>query len=294
MPCLWKFRSLFQAENWETAEKSASFRLALPSKFPGASLRVGKVSFPFPRESAATRWEFPESGETLRDGHGVGMQTPLFGCCYRLGTAERRGQGRPRSPVSPAWRGKLLSAFPEGAGRGARLRWHREGNLNSGKSTAGRRVLPAASRPSGGRSCPSQGMPQEGTEIPQHFQTRFKWPKHKRIREGFRRGGITELELRAGISANFSFPFRSRAGLPPQPGVGRFLWKHLGGERAPGENTGLCFVAVHLWAGAIVEFRLAAPNPRLSSRATGPSTAPSGLRGLPEAEARPFSPKTRH
>lgn len=109
------------------------------------------------------RWEFPELGETRRDGHGVGMQTPLFwvffGCffgyCHCLGTAERRGQGRPRSPVFPAWHGKLLSAFPEGAGHGARLR---EGNQTSGE----------APRPSSGRACPSQGS---GEKSPHHSQS---------------------------------------------------------------------------------------------------------------------------
>lgn len=157
LPCLWKFRSLFQTENWGKAEKRANFRLALPNKFPSASFRAGKAFFPSPRENAG-------NSRGWRDGHGVGMQIPLFGCCCCLGTTKRRGQCRLRSPVSPARHGKLLDVFPEGAG-------HEKGTKTRGKHRVPPWGVPAHPR----------GCPKSGEKSSHHSQAGLKWPEHKRI-----------------------------------------------------------------------------------------------------------------
>lgn len=68
-----------------------NFRLALPSKFPGASFREGKVSFPFPRENAVNSRNLERFGET---DTGWGCRPLFLGAATALGL--RKG---PRCPL---------------------------------------------------------------------------------------------------------------------------------------------------------------------------------------------------
>lgn len=138
----WKFRSLLQTANGETAVEKCDFSFGSSKQISRCvakhfSLGEEKVSFPYPQESAAARrallrrrLERPAGAAGATDT-GWGDRRLFLGLASGAATALPRRKGGVRASQGP-WATlsgpgsrRLLCARPAGAGRGARLRRHR-------------------------------------------------------------------------------------------------------------------------------------------------------------------------
>lgn len=216
------------------------------------------------------RWEFPEFGETRRDGHGVGMQTPLFwvffGCFFWVLPLPWDGGKEGSGPAKVAGVPCLAWEAPQRFPGGSRTRSQapgRESNLGGSTASLQRESLP---------------IPREWSEIPP------------------------------------SFPVIPRPGLSGQSTNGSVRGVGNRGAGAQGRNCCQLFPPVPEPSEAPVaagrkEISLGSPGrregtggkrgadcgiPGWQHRTPASHPGPSGLRGLPEAQGCPFSPKRRH